>query len=127
MFATAVQNNYLCFGKVALAASKILWEEFWIQINGFWIEIMKKVGQPDHFLIPLDLVRLESAYEVTELPNSIYLETSELTGSIKLYLYTINRFDCIQLYQKIQDGQKLLSTALQKKLQNFGIMASSCC
>ena len=46
MFAATIQNNFLCFGKVALAGgAKLSWEDYWIRVTGFWVEITKKVGK----------------------------------------------------------------------------------
>ncbi|EAY23258.1 hypothetical protein TVAG_185650 [Trichomonas vaginalis G3] len=115
MFAATQQNNYLCYGKVAVANQKLNWDDYWIKINGFWIEISKKVGQPDYFLIPLDLTKCEGAYNETGFQNSIYLETTNLTNSFKVYIATTNRLDILQLFQTIKTGQKIIASALQKR------------
>lgn len=115
MFAATQQNNYLCYGKVAVANQKLNWDDFWIRVNGFWIEITKKVGQPDYYLIPLDLAKCDGAFNETGIQNSIYLETTPLTNSFKVFISTTNRLDILQLFQAIKTGQKIIANALQKR------------
>ena len=115
MFAATIQNNFLCYGKVAEAGTTLNWDNFWIRVNGFWVEITKQVGQPDYFLIPLDLARADGAFKETGYQNSICLETTSLTNSTKIYIYTTNRLDILQLFQSIQTGQKIIAQALERK------------
>ncbi|OHT12639.1 hypothetical protein TRFO_17455 [Tritrichomonas foetus] len=114
MFQNQNKNAYICYGKVATANPTLKWDDFWIQVRGFWLEISKKVGQPCYFLIPLDLASLSAGFLETNVQNSISLVTSPKTGSTKIFLQSTNRFDVIQLYHAIQTGQGLLKTALQK-------------
>lgn len=115
MYAGSERNNYLCYGKVAVAAPVLKWDDYWIKVNGFWIEIAKKVGQPDVFCIILDAVTVKGAYEETGIQNSLFIETSNYTGSFKFYLSSTNRLDIIQLHQAIQNGQRILSDALKRR------------
>jgi len=115
MFAATVQNNYLCVGKVALPGSVLRWDDYWIQVRDFWVEISKKVGQPNSFCIALDLATLEGSFSKTGIQNSIYLETTPYTGSFGIYISTTNRLDIIQLFQSIKKGQKILSDAISRR------------
>lgn len=106
-------NSFLCFGKVAVASIALKWDDYWISVNGFWLEITKKVGSPYSFVIPLDLANLSTAANETSIQNSILITTSSITGSFTMYLTCTNRLDIIQLFHAVQQGQRLLQTILQ--------------
>lgn len=105
-------NNFLCFGKVAAAAASLKWEELWITVHGFWLEATKKVGQPGLYVLPLHLSGLSAAFQETGIQNSICITTSPVTGGVKLYLQTANRYDIIRLFQAVKEGQRLLTIEL---------------
>lgn len=106
------ENKFTCFGKVAVFASALKWEDVWIQIDGFWLEVTKKIGQPCTYLLPLDLVTLSGGFQETSIQNSICMTTTAITGGIKIYFQTTNRYDIIRLFQAIKSGQTLLTSAL---------------
>ena len=62
-------NNYLCFGKVAVAAASLKWEELWITVHGFWLEVTKKMGQPGLYVLPLHLSGLSAAFQESVVPS----------------------------------------------------------
>ena len=111
---SAQSNTFIFYGKVALAAPTLKWDDFWIQIKDFWLEITKKIGQPAYFILPLDLESLSAGYSETNVQNSICIVTSHILGSAKNYLQSTNRFDIIQLYHAIQYGENLMKASLQK-------------
>lgn len=113
MSSSQVKSSYICYGKVAVAGQSLRWDDFWIQVRGFWLEISKKIGNPCYFVIPLDLASLTGGFQETNVQNSIALLTSPVTGSHKIYLQTTNRNDIIQLYHAIQNGRTALMYALQ--------------
>jgi hypothetical protein len=105
-------HRFLCFGKVALAQPTLKWEDFWIDVQGYWLTIGKKVDQPCSFLIPLDLTNISAGYQDTRIQNSLCLTTSAITGSLKLYIQSPNRFDILQLYQALKTGQLFLKETI---------------
>ncbi|KAK8891152.1 hypothetical protein M9Y10_028358 [Tritrichomonas musculus] len=111
---TQNQNSWIFYGKVAVANPTLKWDDFWIQIKGYWLEISKKLGQACSFIIPLDLQSITAAFQETNVQNSIAIVTSQMTGSNKIYLQSTNRYDIIQMYHALQYGQSLMQTAFQK-------------
>ena len=101
-------SNYLCFGRVAIAGSSLKWEDMWITVQGFWLIATKKMGDPGHFVLPLHLSSVSGAFHETGIQNSLCLITSAITGGIKLYLQTANRYDIIRLFQSVKEGQRRL-------------------
>lgn len=108
------QNSWIFYGKVAVANPNLKWDDFWIQIKGYWLEISKKLGQSCYFIIPLDLQSITAAFQETNVQNSIAIVTSQLTGSNKIFLQSTNRYDIIQMYHALQYGQNLMRSAIQK-------------
>ena len=99
-------KNFMIFGKVAIPSTTLKWEEFWIQVTDYWLEISKKVGQPSFFTIPLDIEEIKSAFQQTGIQNSIEIETTKHAGSIKLFISSTNRLDIINLYNSINVGRQ---------------------
>ena len=128
MFASIIQNNFLCYGKIAISNPSLKWDDYWITVRDYWVEISKKVGQPVQFCIPLDLITLSSGFEQTGLQNSIFIETSNLIGSFSFFISTTNRLDIIQLFQSLEKGRKILNDAISKrqieKITRFDIESS---
>lgn len=108
------QNSWIFYGKVAAANPTLKWDDFWIQIKGYWLEVSKKLGQSCYFIIPLDLQSITAAFQETNVQNSIAIVTSQLTGSNKIFLQSTNRYDIIQMYHALQYGQNLMRAAIQK-------------
>jgi hypothetical protein len=108
-------NRYLCFGKVAVLQANLKWEDFWIQVHDYWLTIGKNVDSSPSFLLPLDLTNLTGGFQETRIQNSIYIATTAITGSVKLYLQSSNRYDILQLFQALKNGQSILKEAIARK------------
>lgn len=94
------------------------WDDFWLQIHGFWLIITKKIGQHCHFLVPLDLVNLVTGETETGVANSLILETSAASGSHKFYISSTSRIETILLFQALNVGCNVLKNVFQAgKLQ----------
>ena len=106
-------NDFMCYGKVAAGGAALKWEESWITIHGKWLEVTKKIGQPGSYILPLHLASITAAFQETGFQNSILITTSAVTGSIKIYFHTTNRYDIILLHQALTDGHKLLNESLE--------------
>lgn len=108
-------DSFTCFVKVGIAGSPNKPEDLWLNIFGGWLTISKKVGQQVMFLLPLDLVCVQSGEEVTKLPNSLLLKTSPSTGSHELWIVSTSRIEIILLYQALNAGWDHLRNTLRAK------------
>jgi hypothetical protein len=104
----------MCYGKVAVYSQNLKWDDLWIQVRDYWLEITEKVGQPCSFVIPLDLTTLSGAFDETGIQNSICIVTASRTGSFKLFIQSTNRYDIIQLFQALKAGRDRLTEALSQ-------------
>jgi hypothetical protein len=107
-------NDFMCYGRVALASPSLKWEDLWIEIRSFWLQISKKIGQPCCYLLPLDLTSVSGAFQETGIQNSIAITTTPTTGGFKIYLRSTNRYDIIQLFHAIRAGQAVLADMLKE-------------
>lgn len=111
-------NIFMIFAKVAIPSTSLKWDDFWVQVSDYWLEISKKAGQPSFFTIPLDIKEIRSAFQQTGIQNSLEIQTTVHSGSIKLFISSSNRLDIINLYNSINAGrQRYLNAfnAFQKK------------
>jgi hypothetical protein len=97
-------SPFTCYAKVALPQQLPKWENYWLQIRGCWLEIYKKVSMAAHFSILLDLASLTSGHEATNLQNSLFIESSVPTGSLKLYISSTSRCEIIHLFNALTKG-----------------------
>lgn len=103
---------FTCFVKVSQPGQN-KWEEFWLQVQGFLVFLAKKIGQPCHFMVPLDLVDLRSGETETGNQNTLYMESSTESGGIKLLLASTSRVEIILLYRALFVGCGLLKTIFE--------------
>jgi hypothetical protein len=108
-------NSFNCFIRVAIPPQTTKWEDYWLQITEFWLVISKKLGAPGHFVLPLDLTRLESGETDTNIQNSIFIETSPESGGHKLYIASTSRIEIILLFQALTAGWNFFKTAYQAR------------
>jgi hypothetical protein len=95
---------FTCFTRASLSHQPSKWEDFWLQIDTFWLVLSKKVGTPPHFLLPLDIANVTPAETDTGLPNSLCLELSPKSGGHKLYFSSPSRIEVIKLYDALKAG-----------------------
>ena len=105
----------MCYGKVAVAGPALKWDEFWISIHGKWLEVTKKIGQPGSYFLPLDIATISGAFQETGFQNSIAITTSPITGGVKIYFQTTNRYDIILLFQALKEGSAMLRKSVEMK------------
>ena len=110
-----MSNDFMCYGKVAVAAPALKWDEFWISIHGKWLEVTKKIGQPGSYFLPLDIATISGAFQETGFQNSIAITTSPITGGVKIYFQTTNRYDIILLFQALNEGSAMLRKSVEMK------------
>jgi hypothetical protein len=94
---------FTCYVRV-LPHQSSKWDDYWLQIYGFWLVISKKLGSPANFILLLDLVTLRSGEAETNLQHSVFLETSPESGGHKLFLSVTGRIEIIQLFQFLEVG-----------------------
>jgi hypothetical protein len=95
---------FTCYVRTSLAHPPPKWDDFWLQIQGFWLVLSKKVGAPPHFLLPLDTLNLTSAETDTAFTNSLLLELSPKSGGHRLYFSAPSRIEIIKLYDALKSG-----------------------
>jgi hypothetical protein len=95
---------FSCYIRVAIPPQLQKWENFWLQISGYWLYLSKKFNGSVNVSLLLDLVKLSSGHEDTNIQNSLFLESSVPTGSHKLYLSSLCRIEIIQVFQAITVG-----------------------
>jgi hypothetical protein len=101
---------FTCFLKVALPHQLTKWEDYWLQIQGFWLTLSKKINSPGHFFLPLDISHIDSAESETNNQNSIYFETSPESGCHRLYLSSMSRLEMIETFKAINAGASLFKS-----------------
>lgn len=99
--------------KVALPNQLTKWEDYWLQIHGYWMTLAKKIGSPGYFQLPLDLVSVRSGEAEINIQNSLFIETSQESGSHKLYISSTSRIETIQLFQALNAGFKFFKNSLE--------------
>jgi hypothetical protein len=104
---------FTCYIKVALPPQLTKWEDYWLQVHGFWLIISKKLGAPGYFVIPLDLVQLQSGETETNIQNSLYIETSPESGAHKLYISSTSRIEIIELFKALNTGWSFFRSNFQ--------------
>ena len=104
---------FTCYIKVSLPPQVNKWEDFWLQIHGYWLIISKKIGEHAHFLLPLDLQQLASGEPDTGVQNCILLEVSKYCGSHKIYISSTSRIEIILLFQALNVGYNVLKNLFQ--------------
>jgi hypothetical protein len=105
-------HDFMCFAKIATASQSQKWEDFWIHVHGFWLEITEKVGHPSSYVLPLDIANLAGAFQETSVQNSLSLSLHARAGGLQLFLQSTNRCDIIQLFNALKAGHALLTEAL---------------
>jgi hypothetical protein len=105
-------HGFICFAKVAISSQNPKWEDFWLQVRGFWLEITEKIGQPCSFFLPLDLVNLSGGFQETSIQNSISISLAPRAGGFHLFLQSPNRCDVIHLFNALEAGRARLAKAL---------------
>lgn len=93
-------------------------ENYWLHIDEFWLSLSKKFDKPPIYLFPIQFVNLISAGQETQKQNSLLLETSELSGSHKIYIVSTNRVEIIQIYLALQNAQKIFNIQMSDHEQN---------
>jgi hypothetical protein len=106
-------HGFICFAKVAVASQNPKWEDFWLQVRGFWLEAAEKIGQPCSFLLPLDLVSLGGGFQETSIQNSISLSLAPRAGGFHLFVQSPNRCDIVHLFNALEAGRARLGEALE--------------
>jgi hypothetical protein len=106
-------STFISFAKVAVASPNLKWEDFWLYIHGFWLEITEKIGQPCTFFLALDVADLSGAFQETSIHNSLSLTIRSRAGDVHLFLQSTNRCDIIQLFNALQTARALLTQALE--------------
>ena len=115
MFSGPIEGDFIVYGKIAVPGQNLKWDENWILVRGYWLEISKKNFLPPIYSIPLDLLVFKSGFHETTVQNSIKIVTTINTGNVKLFLSTTNRLDIINLYKAIKTGSEKLRTHIEQK------------
>jgi hypothetical protein len=104
---------FTCFIKVALPHQLTKWDDYWLQIHGYWMTLAKKINSPGHFQLPLDLVVVRGGESETNIQNSLFIETSQESGSHRLYISSTSRIETIQLFQALNVGFNFFKSSFQ--------------
>ena len=110
--------SFKAFVQIAFPPSPTKLENYWLHIDEFWFSLSKKFDKPPIYLFPIQIVNLQSAGQETQKQNSLFLETSELSGSHRIYIVSTNRVEIIQIYLALQNAQKIFNIQMSEYEQN---------
>lgn len=110
--------SFKAYVQIAFPPSPTKLENYWLQIDEFWLSLSKKFDKPPTYLFPIQIESLQSAGQETQKQNSLSLETSDLSGSHKIYIVSTNRVEIIQIYLALQNAQKIYNIQMSEYEQN---------
>ena len=110
--------SFKAYVQIAFPPSPTKLENYWLQIDEFWLSLSKKFDKPPIYLFPVQIDSPQLAGQEAQKENSLSLGTSDLSGSHKIYIVSTNRVEIIQIYLAIQNAQNIFAVQMSEHEQN---------